>query len=93
MADVVFYALALLLEFGALLAIRRREPALRGPFRIPLGITGVTVLAAVPLTILAGVIGLSLIGGEYEPQAILVTAIGAGLGPAAYRLATRQAAT
>ena len=92
-ADVVFYAMALLLEFGALLAIRRREPALRGPFRIPLGITGVTVLAAVPLTILAGVIGLSLIGGEYEPQAILVTAIGAGLGPAAYRLATRQAAT
>ena len=44
-------------------------------------------------TILAGVIGLSLIGGEYEPQAILVTAIGAGLGPAAYRLATRRAAT
>jgi amino acid transporter len=92
-ADVVFYAMALLLEFGALLALRRKEPALRGPFRIPLGNTGVTVLAVIPLTILAGVIGLSLLGGEYEPAAIVVTMIGAGLGPFAYRLATRRAAT
>ena len=92
-ADVVFYAMALLLEFGALLAIRRNEPALRGPFRIPLGYRGVTVLAAVPLTILAGVIGLSLLGGAYEPAAILVTVIGAGLGPLAYRIATRRPAT
>ena len=92
-ADVVFYALALLLEFGALIVIRRREPALRGPFRIPLGATGVTVLAMIPLTILAGVIGLSLLGGEYEPTAILVTVVGAGLGPLAYRLATKGRAT
>ena len=91
-ADVVFYALALLLEFGALLAIRRREPGLRGPFRIPLSDRGVTVLAALPLAILAGVIGLSFLGGEYEPAAILVTVVGAGLGPVAYRLATRRAA-
>ncbi len=87
-ADVVFYALALLLEFGALIMIRRREPTLRGPFRIPLGATGVTVLALIPLIILAGVIGLSLLGGEYEPAAILVTVVGAALGPLAYRLAT-----
>ncbi|MBI3790870.1 MAG: APC family permease [Gemmatimonadetes bacterium] len=84
-ADVVFYALALTLEFGALVALRRREPALRGPFRIPLGTVGVTVLAALPVTILAGVIGLSLLGGEYEPAAIVGTAVGAGLGPLAYR--------
>ncbi len=92
-ADVVFYAMALLLEIGALVALRRREPALRGPFRIPLGTGAVTVLAALPLTILAGVIGLSLLGGEYEPAAILVTAVGAALGPLAYRLATRRPAT
>ncbi len=92
-ADVVFYAMALLLEFGALLAIRRREPTLRGPFRIPLGNRGVTALAVVPVAILVGVIGLSLLGGEYEPAAILVTAIGAGLGPVAYRIATRRKTT
>ncbi|MFN8579736.1 MAG: APC family permease [Gemmatimonadaceae bacterium] len=47
-ADVLLYAFALALEFGALIQLRRREPSLRGAFRIPLGTTGVTLLAALP---------------------------------------------
>ena len=34
-ADVILYALALSLEFGALVALRKKEPGLRGSFRIP----------------------------------------------------------
>ena len=45
-ADVLLYGLALFLEFGALLELRRREPSLRGPFRVPLGLAGLTLLAA-----------------------------------------------
>src|SRR5439155_26697036 len=44
-ADVLLYALALFLEFGALLMLRKREPELRGSFRIPAGFETVCVLA------------------------------------------------
>jgi amino acid transporter len=54
-ADVLLYALALFLEFGALIMLRVREPQLRGPFRIPLGTGGVTALAVLP-TIIMGVV-------------------------------------
>ncbi|MBI2797518.1 MAG: APC family permease [Gemmatimonadetes bacterium] len=92
-ADVVLYALALCLEFGALVALRHREPGLRGPFRLPLGTRGVAVLAAVPMVLLAGVIGLSLVGGEYGPWAIGLTAAGVVLGPVVYRRLARGEAT
>src|SRR5262249_53579523 len=35
-ADALLYAFALSLEFAALIQLRKREPELRGPFRIPL---------------------------------------------------------
>ena len=34
-ADVLLYTLALVLEFGSLIALRRREPSLRGPSACP----------------------------------------------------------
>src|SRR4029077_13918348 len=46
--DVLLYTAALVLEFGALLALRRREPTLRGPFRIPLPPGALAVLAGLP---------------------------------------------
>jgi amino acid transporter len=39
-ADVLLYSFALMLEFGALVVLRKREPELRGPFRIPVGLGG-----------------------------------------------------
>jgi amino acid transporter len=87
-ADVVLYALALALEFAALIALRKREPDLRGSFRIPLPRGGVIALALLPLTILILVIALSFRDGEYGLPAVIGAAIAIGLGPIAYRLAT-----
>jgi amino acid transporter len=51
--DLVLYGASLLLEFVALTVLRRREPALPRPFRIPGGVPG-TVLAGVgPATMIA----------------------------------------
>jgi amino acid transporter len=88
-ADVLLYSLALLLELGALVQLRRREPSLRGPFRIPLGTRGVAVLAALPLAVLLLVSGLSVADGEYGLPALLGAAVAIALGPLAYLLAVR----
>jgi amino acid transporter len=89
-ADVVLYALALGLEFGALIALRRKEPHLRGSFRIPLPRGGVIALAMLPLVILGMVIYLSFRDGEYGLPAIIGAAIAIGTGPLAYVMARRR---
>jgi amino acid transporter len=92
-ADALLYALAMFLEFGALLALRRREPALRGPFRIPLGTAGVTVLAALPVVVFLTATVCSVLGGEITAVAVFGSIAAAALGPVAYRLAARGAET
>jgi amino acid transporter len=89
-ADVVLYALALSLEFGALIALRKKEPALRGSFRIPVGRAGVIVLALLPLSILITVVVLSFRDGEYGLPAVIGAAIAIALGPLAYAIASRR---
>ena len=89
-ADVVLYSLALMLEFGALIQLRRREPRLRGVFRIPLGTAGVTALAALPMAVLLLVVGLSVADGEFGAPALAGAAVAIALGPLAYRFATRE---
>jgi amino acid transporter len=86
-ADVLLYSLALTLEMASLLELRRREPALRGVFRIPLGLAGVTLLAALPLGILAIVIGFSFLDGEYGLPAVIGASLAIALGPVAYAAA------
>jgi amino acid transporter len=90
-AVVVLYALALSLEFGALIALRKKEPSLRGSFRIPLPRGGVIALALLPLTILLTVIWLSFRDGEYGLPAVIGAGIAIALGPLAYSLAARRA--
>ena len=90
-ADVLLYSFALMMEFGALIALRKREPALRGAFRIPLGRGGVIVLASVPLAVLFIVIGISFRDGEYGLPALLGALAAAAMGVAAYWLAKRLA--
>jgi len=85
-ADVLLYAMALMLEFGALIALRKTEPTLRGAFRIPLSRGGVIALAAMPLAILLFVAGLSFYDGEYGAPALLGALTAAALGPVAYRI-------
>jgi amino acid transporter len=86
-ADVLLYSLALMLELGALVALRRREPTLRGSFRIPVGTTGVALLAALPLCVLLLVVGLSFADGEYGLPAVAGAAVAVALGPVAYAIA------
>jgi amino acid transporter len=88
-ADVLLYSLALFLEFGALIQLRKREPALRGVFRIPLGRGGVTALAAMPMIILIGVVAISLRDGEYGVPAVIGAGVAIVAGPVMYRLAQR----
>jgi amino acid transporter len=88
-ADVVLYALALFLEFGALIALRRKEPDLRGSFRIPVGRGAVIALAALPMAILVVVVGLSFLDGEYGLPAIIGAGVAIALGPIIYSLATK----
>ena len=88
-ADVLLYSLALMLELGALIQLRRREPALRGAFRIPVGTGGVIALAVLPLAVLLLVVGLSVIDGEYGLPALAGAAIAIAAGPVCYAAATR----
>jgi amino acid transporter len=91
-ADVVLYALALALalEFGALIVLRKKEPELRGSFRIPVGRGGVIALAALPMLILIAVVGLSFRDGEYGLPAVIGAAVAITLGPMMYLLASRK---
>jgi len=91
-ADVLLYAMALFLEFGALLMLRRREPALRGPFRIPAGLKTVCILVAVPVLILAGAVALEIHDGQYGLPAVLGALVAAGLGPLVYFALPRKSA-
>jgi amino acid transporter len=83
-ADVLLYSLALFLEFGALIQLRKCEPSLRGPFRIPLGRPGVITLAALPMIVLVGVISVSFYDGEYGIPAVIGAAVAIAAGPLTY---------
>jgi hypothetical protein len=87
---VVLYSLALFLEFAALVQLRKTEPSLRGVIRIPLGRTGVAVVAALPMMVLAGVIGVSFADAEYGLPAVIGAAVVIITGPLMYRLAQRR---
>ena len=90
-ADALLYALAMFLEFGALIQLRRREPGLRGPFRVPLGTRGVAVLAALPAVVFLAATACSILGGEITAAAVVGSLVAAALGPLVYRLARRGA--
>ncbi len=86
-ADVLLYAMAIALEFASLVVLRRREPLLRGSFRIPVGQPGVIALAALPMIVLLIVVGLELRGGASSAAPVMIALGAAALGPILYRLA------
>jgi amino acid transporter len=92
-ADVLLYSLALSLEFASLVMLRRREPALRGAFRIPVGANAVAALATLPMLALLIVIYLSFRDGEYGLPALFGTAAAIVLGPATFLLSARSVRT
>jgi amino acid transporter len=92
-ADVLLYSLALFLEFGALVRLRKMEPDLRGAFRIPLGRRWVALLAAIPMIVLAGVVAISFRDGEYGVPAVIGAGVAIVLGPFMYKLALHRQAS
>ena len=92
-ADVVLYSLALFLEFGALIRLRKTQPSLRGAFRIPLGRVGVTMIAVLPVMVLLGVITVSVGNGEYGLPALAGSAAAIAAGPIVYGIIRRRHAS
>ncbi|HUK20754.1 MAG TPA: APC family permease [Gemmatimonadales bacterium] len=85
-ADVLLYTTALALEFAALVRLRRAEPGLRGPFRVPLPTAGLVALALLPLALLG--VGVALEVGDHEsglPGVLIALALGL-VGPLGYRV-------
>ena len=90
-ADVLLYTAALALEFASLIALRRREPGLVGPFRVPVPTATLGMLAALPVAVL----GLAVV---LEVRSRTIGLVGVGVataigfaGPAVYRLLARNA--
>ena len=80
-ADVLLYSMALALEMASLVALRIKEPELRGSFRLPLGARAIAALATLPMLVLLLVVGLSIQDGEFGVPALIGAAVVALLGP------------
>ena len=91
--DLVLYGGALLLEFMALLILRRREPAMRRPFRVPGGAVGPWLVTAGPVAL----IGFALWAARTERVAGLpalgFAALVAMVGPCLFWLGSGREAT
>ncbi len=92
MLDLMLYGLSLVLEFVALIVLRRREPELPRPFRVPGGTAGAILIALPPAALIA--VGLLRTGQERLGP---VTALQLGIaliaiGPLLYLWGRRRAA-
>jgi len=91
-ADVLLYTAALALEFAALIRLRRREPGLRGSFRVPVGVPVLVVLAALPVLLLLVGVALEVRSREIGLPGVLVAAALTAVGIAGYPLLRRATA-
>lgn len=90
-ADVLLYTAALALEFAALIALRRREPGLRGSFRVPLGVPGLIALAALPVLLIGVAVGLEVRSRTIGLVGVMAAVVLGVAGPAAYAALRRRA--
>lgn len=88
--DVTLYTAALMPEFAALIALRRRAPNIPRPFRVPLGSGGLIGLTALPVIC----IGIALSGlvatGTVNAVAAWVALLAVASGPAIWLLLRRS---
>ncbi len=79
--DILFYTLGLSLEFCALVALRKKEPHLNRPFRIPLETLGLTILSIIPvsLAVIVAVFSTMGEGGSFVQVGIVAAGVVAGV--------------
>jgi len=77
--DVFLFVLSYVLVFISAVAVRRKEPQLARPFRVPFGTGGLTIMVAVPIVVAI----LFLVANGFRTLAW--GALAAGTGPLAYR--------
>jgi amino acid transporter len=79
--DILFYTLGLSLEFCALVALRKKEPHLARPFRIPLETLGLTILSIIPISLAVIVAVFSTMGegGSFVQVGIVAAGVVAGV--------------
>ena len=87
--DVVLYGSALLLEFFALISLRRRSPEMRRPFKIPLGRPGLIAMTALPAVCYLGAIAGLSASGTVHTIALLFALASLGTAPLAWMGAKR----
>lgn len=81
--DVTVYACALMLEFAALLALRRRHPDANRPFRVPGGWAGVVLITVLPAAVTAIAVYYQVL--DVGPvQGLGWAAVALATGPVAY---------
>ena len=85
-ADVLLYSAALALEFAALIQLRRREPELRGAFRVPVGIPVLVILALLPMAFITVAVALEVHSKEIGLPGVVIAALLALAGPVWYLL-------
>ena len=84
--DLVLYGGSLILEFVALVVLRRREPHLERPFRVPGGTRTCILLGVAPAVLIAIALGMAR-GEKIAGVSALGLASGIGLmGPVVYAL-------
>jgi amino acid transporter len=84
--DILLYGLSLVLEFVALVVLRVREPELRRPFRIPLGVAGCVALAAGPTLLLLTSLWKNMDERIWGVRSIWLAATVIALGPLVYAI-------
>lgn len=87
--DLLFYGVALALEFVALVVLRVKEPALERPFRVPGGLPGAVVVGALPTALLAFALVKELGDGKAHTWAIISTAAAIAVGALIWALRRR----
>ena len=71
---VLLYGAALALEFMALIALRRKEPEMKRPFRIPGGWPSLVLVTLAPMVLVTVVLITSLSGDDADPRQALILA-------------------
>jgi amino acid transporter len=89
-ADVLLYSAALSLEFAALIRLRQKEPELRGPFRLPVGVPALIALAALPMLLIAAAVTLEVRSRDIGLVGVAVAAFLGAIGPIWYVARSRM---